>query len=222
MRWSVLLWQRNYFHTKIINPTSWINHRPDRVFQENRAHFIYELFSHYYWFTYNFNFSNSLPLCPIYKLFLTDSLIIMKAREKPHLFQGQTGPTKITTQDSWGRVWNKQIAFGTSLLLIGTTFSHKLSGWCIWKPYFGVIHSIHVSEPINVIHQKCSDSPVTHLCCYKNSAAFSARKTQRATELNLNVFFPPGCCSSAHFTPALGENNFHCLFNENLVMQEVW
>lgn len=160
MNRSVLLWQRNYFHTKIINPTSWINHRLDRVFQENRAHYIYELFSHYYWFTFNFNFSNSLPLRPIQKLFLTDSLVITKAREKPHLLQGQTGPTpKITTQDSWGRVWNKQIAFGVSLLLIGTTFSHKLSRWCSWKPHWGVIHFIHVSEPINVIHQKMQWQP---------------------------------------------------------------
>lgn len=166
---------------------------------------------------------NSLPLCPIHKLFLTDSLEITKAREKPRLFQGQTGPTpKIITQNSWGRVWNKQIAFGTSLFLFGTTFSHKFSRWCIWKPYLGVIHFIHVSKPINVIRQKCSDSPVTHLCCYKNLAVFSARKTQPATELNLNIFLPNSCCSSAHFASALGENNFHCLFNENLVMQEVW
>lgn len=182
MNWSVLLWQRNHFHTKIINPTSWLNHRLDRVFQENRAHYIYELFSHYYWFTYNFNSSNSLPLCPIHKLFLTDSLVIMKAREKPHLFQGQTGPTpKITTQDSWGRVWNKQIAFGASLLLIGTTFFHKLSRWCIWKPYFGVIHFIHVSKPINIIHQKCGCHPpllLQEFCCLFSKKTPASHRTQ--------------------------------------------
>jgi len=89
----------------MINPTTWINSWVGHVLQENRAHHIYELSSHYYWFTYNSDFSNLLPLCPIHKLFLTDSIEIKKAREKPHLFQGQTGPTpKITAQDSWGRV----------------------------------------------------------------------------------------------------------------------
>lgn len=179
--WSVLLWQRNYFHTTtLINPTTWINPWVSHVLQENRAHYIYELFSHYYWFTCNLNFSNLLPLYPIHKLFLTGSLEIKKAREKPHLFQGQTGPTlKITTQDSWGRVWNKQIAFGTSLLLIGTTFFHKLSRWCIWKSYFEVIHFIHVHKAINVICQNAMMALLSTFAATKSQLSFQQEKPSK-------------------------------------------
>lgn len=207
----------------MINPTTWINPWVGHVLQKNRAHYVYELFSHYYWFTYNLNFSNLLPLRPIHKLFLTDSLEIKKAGEKPHLFQGQTGPTlKITTQDSWGWVWNKQIAFGTSLLLIGATFFHKLSRWCIWKSYFEVIHFIHVHKAINVICQNAVIALSSIFAATKRQLSFPQEKPSKPGNWTLISFSVMFVVAAFILQLALAENNFCCLFNENLVMQEVW
>lgn len=97
----------------LINPPTWISPCDGHILQVNGADYAYELCSYYCWLTFNWNFINLLPLCPIYRFFLIDGLKIRNQKKKHIMFWGK-----------WDQLWASQHE------ILGA--SVKLAS-CIWK-----------------------------------------------------------------------------------------
>lgn len=80
------------------------------------------------------------------------------------------------------------MAFGRSLLFIGTAFFHKLSEWCIWKSYLYVTHFMCVPKGVRSIGLNATGPCHAALMLQRAGRLFS-QNIQQAYELQEGLFY---------------------------------